>query len=795
MFFSEQAIKKNLIGKEQQLDLLLANFDYFKNKRMFPAMLEVVGEVAIFLRREGVPEAQSHLLTKAKTKLLNVAEELQGQLGANSSSFRSPQGEVLASLYEAMAESKIYSNKEEPKIYFNAAELRFAQGDFAKADQFYRSALTANNSIEIRMKALSARMERLKQNGTIPTKITIFSMKNPPATDTTAEAEEWLKEVKELSNDSRNTKMMIPFRFAAYRFAYSLGRVEEAVRGMESIAKDSPASEFAIPALTLALDTYVTSSDWQKCQQVVKWAKIQGEWASTMEFQGKLKKLESALKVKQVEIAYQNKDYDQVIKKAQEELRSPEHKEGSSEILAMAANALLTKGDQRGALKLFTELKAQDPSRKGLRETISTLELTLAEGDFAIAKAASILIEQFKSDIKTASKDLKQKLLLYSWLAGNGKGQEALKTGVCDKDSERSCQLAKARSFNFSNKGEENDTADLKVARALASLTPEEASSEAGISKIEKISNDWKNLDPLTSYFFQPRLTVALQQVLGNARKTLSKKYPSRADEKKLKARVQASERLDEKMGKFFDSFTSSSARKLILAERASLFDDLANEITKIKVPDALKGADLSQFEQTLREVALPFERKQSELRKILEEEEKHSFCCKEFPLLSMTSTLFSQEKQKSFYLAASKAFEEKNTALLAFLTQEAKSRGILTDGLFDFMVAVVSISAGETEEALSFLESATKKLSNPGALQLSLLRSYAGSGLEQNLKETAAQLANSVDLQRLTLSKDDEAVMKKLASTEKSEIAISVNKILQKTGRNRAPASTGEKP
>jgi tetratricopeptide (TPR) repeat protein len=799
--FSGFASKGNAISRYGRLELLLSNVDYFKGRQAFQGMLSSVDEVFALARPENGSDPASPLGTKAKNAISTASAELQSRLGPDPASFGSPLGTALASLYEKMSASGLYSRQETAGIHFNLAELRFAQRDFGSADKFYHLALEAESPPEARIKAVSARTEKLRSKHILPDALRVVSLQQAKAEAIDPEAGEWLGEIGKLSEDAKNRKSIAPFRFAGLRYMYSRGRVKEALPAIEKLIRENPDSSFAMPALSLLLDTYLASSEWDKCRQIIVAAKEQEAWKRDLDLQRKLERLEASIAEKQVSLAYQNKEFGKVMKAGLEITAQSHFKPEFGEILAMAANAAIATGDERLAQKFFTELKQRDGSRKGLAEAALSLDISVAEKEFSVAKASDLLLELLKTgrsrkDSAAWAAD-RRKLLLYAWLGGKGRVQAALKAGVCRDNPDTACQLAQARSFILPVPRAGNaprEIPELEVARGIASLERRNLPPEKALPALEALAVKWKEMDPLSSYAFLPRIDSRLKPLLAAARTAVSRRFPIRMDKNAIQGRVAASARLDEQLEKLSEGLPFAGPRKTILAQRAGIYEDLAKEVRRVPPPAALRGADLSVFEQGLREIALPFERRQAEFGDRIEEAGRNSFCCDFPPVLAASSRFFRSASEKVAHRAAQAALEEKNPPLLAYLTKEAQSRGILSDGSFSLLAAAVSSSTGESGEALSLLEGASKEFDSPPVLLMALLRSYSSTGNSRKLRETAALLAASPGLRSLELSAEDEAALQKqISSAASKDLEALLGAILRKAGRARVPASRKE--
>lgn len=244
-------------GASAEIDLLLR--EYAHGRRDFVTLLAPLPERARSSENSAF-EGHRRLYSK-------VAAELHELLSRNSGvsvEKSKPWIERLGAAYERFLEITPASDPRNLQARLNLAEAFVALKELDRAIPLYRAIVESqewSNAAVIRssLGSIRSRLERLKQEGVMPEKITLAASDQELDSDPRIlELLTWID--MHLSHD-KSREFITMLRFERAKILYRLGRRSESHLALESIIDAAPDSTDAAGALALLLDSEFLSGD------------------------------------------------------------------------------------------------------------------------------------------------------------------------------------------------------------------------------------------------------------------------------------------------------------------------------------------------------------------------------------------------------------------------------------------------------------------------------------------------------------------------------------------------------
>ena len=340
--------------------------------------------------------SRKELSDRAQKILLDTATVIQTLIVKNKDSEDVSQlNGTLAGIYGAFTQLVEESDPRVAKVHYNLAESLFETGHFEAATEHYRWVATRTNLSEkdrhdALQKSIASRYEELRAKNLIPKDLKAKAMAPAAvgpvsATGLLPTAAEWIVWVDAEHSISGSTKQNESFYFEASRCLYAAGNVRMAVERMRDFARKNPQSQYAIPAASLVVDTYVAGADWSGLRSLVGEFSSVTAWKST-QFVAKLHALDSEVGYKQLEASYSSNQYAPALAQAEDYLSKHPDSKFSTDALALAGNSALALKDQKKALMYLSKLIAEAPnSDAGVRSLLSRAKLRESSFDFEAA--------------------------------------------------------------------------------------------------------------------------------------------------------------------------------------------------------------------------------------------------------------------------------------------------------------------------------------------------------------------------------------------------------------------------
>ncbi|MEK7690253.1 MAG: hypothetical protein AAB425_04455, partial [Bdellovibrionota bacterium] len=266
-----QLLAANKKMKSLTLDLAAVIGGHQLNQRKYEQMRETALSASKTLTELSADEKQDYQTNGGRLikELANWMRELQARYGKNKDNSDAKRiSLVLVPLYETHL--KFPGKEKDAPIRFNLAEIQFGQGNFGPATLNYRwihrNQKKTMPAAELR--SIESRFKELEIKNLTARNLAARAL--PESTDSPdrpKELTEWIDWVDAFAADHRFAPPGDAFYFEANRALYKTGDLHGALDRMVAFAQKHPSSAHAKGSASLALDTWIASSKWDRAQK------------------------------------------------------------------------------------------------------------------------------------------------------------------------------------------------------------------------------------------------------------------------------------------------------------------------------------------------------------------------------------------------------------------------------------------------------------------------------------------------------------------------------------------------
>jgi tetratricopeptide (TPR) repeat protein len=648
------AWKKEFLSAEsarpESLDIAMTVFENQLNKRRYEQVVETAQDfVALRAQHE-----KTENFAKAQKLILDTAEGLQTIIVKNKNATEVPvMTQHLAKLYETFTHAVAETDPRIPRVHYNLAETLFTIQDYGAATEHYRwvvdhARIAQSDTIvaDALLKAVAARYEILRQKKLIAVELkaqafTALNEKGEAPAETgkldplLAEWRDWIAAYRQTSKSA--PEKSLNFAFESARAIYVQNRVRQAVDELQAIAGDFPKSEFAVPAASLIIDTWVTTADWLGTQKQAEKFLKQEAWKGS-EFAKRLGVVASDAFYKQIEVASKAGRHEDVLEMADRFAKLYASSARVTDTLVLAGGSALSLGLKDRAMASFNQLISLSPGSENaghamlarakiLEESYQFADASLAyQGYLSLPKA---VIDKTAGE-KSSPLTLRKKILSLSWLAGDARElrRTAENKTVCEGEVSATCDKFKLLAAFMPGMSPADEATRLDAFEQARKATGEARVLYAALALenvqdlpfrdrhlvVRLLTDEWKNLDALSQLAILPRVSVTLPRVFELNRGSLKDVAPLRATEKYITHRIDMIREMENAATKAM-GLPWTRVRASVLNEMASVYVSLGRDIAALPAPKDLSEAEAQAYEASIRKIVIPFEEKGQDMR------------------------------------------------------------------------------------------------------------------------------------------------------------------------------------
>ena len=659
--------EKDFLAKEsdrpEALDIAMIVYENQLNKRRYKQVVDTAQDFVALREKHSKHES----FGRAQKMILDTAEGLQALIIKNKNATEVPEMTgYLAKLYETFVRAVDDADPRIPRVHYNLAETLFAIQDFKGATEHYRWVVdhpkTAKKEevADALLKAVASRYEILRKDKLIPTELKAQAF--PKADDSSAsqaphgavamlsnedgkleaslaEWRDWIADYRKRARDFKDAGgKALNFAFESARAIYAQNHVRGAVEEFEEIAAEHPKSEFAIPAASLIIDTWVATADWAGTQKKAERFLKQDAWKGT-DFSKRLVAVAADAFYKQIEVASKSGKHEEALDMADQFAKSYGENPRYTDVLVVSGSAALALGQKDKAMASFNKLIALSPGTENAGHAMLARARILEEGyQFADAAMAYQAYLGLPAEVikKTASEAasplaLRKKILSLVWLAGEPR--ELRKTAeskeICAGDEMASlCEKFKLLAAFMPGMNPADEATRLDAfeqarkatgdARTLYAALALENAKELPFRDrhlvVRLLTENWKNLDGLSQLAILPRVSQTLPKIFEFNRESLKDVAPLRASEKYITHRIDMIREMENAATKAMD-LPWTRIRATVLNELASVYVGLSKDIAALPAPKDLNADEAAAYEASIRKIVIPFEEKGQDMR------------------------------------------------------------------------------------------------------------------------------------------------------------------------------------
>jgi hypothetical protein len=472
---------------------------------------------------------------------------------------------------------------------------------------------------EASLRAIVNRYLRYKAEKLVPEDLKVQALLENEGKELRPDFKEWVEWID--SEPKREDSAMIQtMYFEKSRILYHLGHRERALKGIQKLLKQYPKTNYAEAGLSLTIDTYLKSENWEATVQTAQGA-LMSQLVLRPEFRNSLEQSGSFAYLKWLENKMKKEEFKSVVRGTDQVLKDFPHSKLKNDLLALAGDAALRMNQAPLARSYFAQLDRKTAKKEYLIVAAIT-EASDAEENGRFADAA----KEYRNYLKLKSDDrLKKKVLLLSWITGN---PQELKTSLEDhevckgRNSEESCELYRALYQLMVVGGKDSASLDESLGQwKRASGDSQTVWAVVALSKkgqlkwadrqqvVKQVLNGVDQVDPLVKLVLLSRILETLPYHLDQAQGELNRIAPLKLSKSSISKRmelIKSWENILQQAEVTHIAYIQTACQLAI----GSLYRNLVRELEAIPAPSGLTESDLTAFKSSLHELALPFKSK-----------------------------------------------------------------------------------------------------------------------------------------------------------------------------------------
>ncbi|MBI2606493.1 MAG: tetratricopeptide repeat protein [Deltaproteobacteria bacterium] len=717
-------------------EITLLVFDYQFAHRDFASLASTTSDLVSQYANRDAKAKES-----IREALIRAAKELQELVLKNKSAdeVQSLAG-PLSKLYNAVVEVLGEHDPRGAQARLNLAETLFQVKDFAAATAYYRW-IVANvhsdtkeiNLEKISLEAIASRYEELKGRGAIPGALEAKAIpgESQPALSKESPLSEWVAWIDTHEHTFAGDRTAPSaefqaefenFQFEAARALYAAGLTQTALERMRRLAFERPNSRNAVASISLILDSYVKSRDWDRAHDLTRAIAEVKEWeplplaAKAFEIGAdtsyKIAEGSSREDATEAELRATLKSADACAKRY---ARSARH----VDCLVLAGKTALLLKDVPKANAYFTKVIEDRQTAPHHLSACVLLRASIKEDEGRIVEALEDL--QLYLGSAEASKDkpkdeIVKKILHLAWLSGDA---PVLKAAL-EKNSARAQALkddfdrgaaflalkepvseeAASRYFKKAYTG----SSGCKSIWALAALSAtRKLPFQDRLVLIQRIGAHWNDLDPADQLALVAELHQTIPRIVLENRKMLGAIARVAADQSSIERRLRLIKEVEQAVAKVL-ALPWAALKAAILDEHAEAYLDFTRSLKALKVSDSLPPEELKAYNELLATLIRPLNEKAAELQRHSLELALESGPAPEALRALLEKEPFRPSEHGKYLALWRNALKQRNFPLLFELAVQAEAKFKFSKEAVRIVKALSLYFAGAKAEGLAVL-------------------------------------------------------------------------------------------
>lgn len=515
------------------------------------------------------------------------------------------------------------------------AETSFEIKDYQKATEGYRSLLepkfksilaTKKLSLgQVSLRAISSRYQELKKNNVIPEKFPIVKRDaDYPKNKFKSDTQDWIKWVSDHSaltnkkDPDSDKKSYLGFQLEAHRLLYHYFDRKEALDRLEDLAFDYPQSEYAIPALSIVLDTLSTEENWEPLFEVTQKAIKSKHWKDKP-FAKQLFEMSSDAHFRITQILDKSKVPDEekqaeLIKRSKECISLFKESRILEQCQIIRAKAELTSKNYAAAEEEFTRLITALKSSPEDNKKKSPLLLLRSEARKQLGKSDLAIqdLEAFQMMNGYQDAEMTRTILNHYWFNRNYSALQNVQKQpkACQGKNSEICERYDAilklltdskskpnHSLLFKN-ATRGPKANASIWALMALKNPKSVPFQDRLLLLQKIGTSWEETDALTQVQILHILQDRVNQTLESVRISAPGIAPMGSDENSIARRMTLMKDIDSTFAKVM-KLPWLEVKIKAASELAQVYQRLVQDLKSIQTPEDL----LKPFQEKVKEI------------------------------------------------------------------------------------------------------------------------------------------------------------------------------------------------
>jgi len=655
---------RSLGRREESLKVVTLVMEDQLNKYRFAALMETVKDITELFGRSG----RAYSFRPAEKMLLEAATKLQDIISKDkdASSAKDPTL-ALEGIYKTYLSIAQADDPGLIRVHFNLGEALSSIERFDEAAIHYQwifdNALQAEtkrlagvNPIDSALKALAIKYDSLKKRHVIPADLQPKALGDLPPAEMDKGFVDWLGLLDNVDRATRgkirNDKLEY-FRLESNRTIYAVGRIEDALKRLDSFVKTFPDSHASVPSAKLVIDTWIASKKWREAEGSARTYSLLTGWKDD-KFGKDLPTMAADFAYKAAEADFNENKHDDVIAQSQDFLSKYPKSQRREDVLSLSSRSALALGKDQAAAGYLSAIIETMPSSKYFDKALLTRG-GMAEKRYDVPAALAdyrrfLDIPEGRREL-TASQllDLRKKILLLSWVSGS---TEALHRAIrdpatCDPEKSGMVELCDRYSIlsaltfggdpikvpavkkflserRGKRKGRSAAAIDLRaglpienqVLWAIHDLAHDKIRGLDEKLRVARfIAAGWGRVDSLAKFTVISPLTESMAITFRSLRSEIRDSSKIKMDPKSIGRRVEKIKKVEAAVGDII-AIPFAKIQAALLNETASLYMDLAAEIGALPQPAGINtDEEVQSFRSTLNKVSAPFEATGASLR------------------------------------------------------------------------------------------------------------------------------------------------------------------------------------
>lgn len=610
-------VEKSQLNAEVRMSIYLTLLENQMNRRQYSNISKNLQRVArVITEQENIREKE--VFTELKTTVEKGAKDLRDVILANKKAKEAPLYAVhLENMYSLLRKADPTDQYNTRAGYFNLGETYFQLASFAKSTQFYTSAIETfqageqledkngksteytDEEIALRMRRLASRFEELRARKIFPEKLTVVDLRasqvEKKAAPIFVEWKKWLAESGEIGKLKKEDALVLSrYHWEAQRVDYNSGKASDVMVAISSeIQLLKSVDDLQEPKVTLALDTYVKSEQWNELNVLAK-DLISKTDIQSDSLQKKLVRLEADSFLKNVEKAFSSGNSQL----ASEQLgtcfmdykEQPEQLESCRMIEIEQAYKV---GDFEKVVNVSPTALENFQINKNIARTFELFEDSLVRRK-QYGEALKLIVDhsssaEFQKTSKQRQKERWSRALEWAVIDGSMSSYQTLtkKTAFCKHKAEDCRMLTALASVHGDSEAPRFTYSELfkahKPYRSLYSLIAVRKFQTSLADRMKVFRNtfsNWKHIDSQIYWAVLPHINNWVEAEMKENRRLLTRNYPIKASNlQSLANRVKRLADFQKSVQTVATSIPLSTVEIHMLAGIKGAYTDLSREI------------------------------------------------------------------------------------------------------------------------------------------------------------------------------------------------------------------------